>query len=352
MTHPFWSRRRVLVTGHTGFKGAWLSLWLQRMGAVVTGFGLPPEDPGSTFPSLAPWPGLQSHLGDIRDAGAVAEVLARSDPEVVFHLAAQALVHRGYQHPFDTYHTNVIGAANLLSQLHACPSLRTVVVVTSDKVYENNGERRAFVERDRLRGNDPYSSSKALTELLVAGWRHCRPAGCDIAISTARAGNVIGGGDRAPDRLLPDAWRALEAGRPLALRFPEATRPWQFVLEPLYGYLLLAEHLTTEPAEAPQAVNFGPEPDCSRPVREVVDAVFKFAGTGTWQLAEAASFPEASSLHLDVSLAREALGWAPRLSLDVALAWTVEWWRARDQGADLRELASAQIAAYEDLIPA
>lgn len=346
----FWDGRRVLVTGHTGFKGAWLALWLQRKGAAVTGFALPPDDERSAFPALAPWPGLTSVMGDVRDPAAVAAVLGRSDPEVVFHLAAQALVRRGYADAFETYHTNVVGTANVLHQLAAAPSVRAVVVVTSDKVYAQIGAARAFVEDDVLGGHDPYSASKALTELLVAGWRsRAGEDGRRPAVSTARAGNVIGGGDRGPDRLLPDAWRALEAGTPLVLRYPAATRPWQFVLDPLQGYLRLAECLVDQPAGVPAAVNFGPGGGGAPTVREVAQRVFELWGSGSVEVGPASTLHEAPTLSLDAGLARRALGWAPRLDLDTALEWTLAWWRGADRGEDLRALATGQIEAYEGI---
>ena len=349
MTAGFWRDRRVLVTGHTGFKGAWLALWLQRLGARVTGFALPADDPRSTFPSLKPWEDLDSHLGDLRDPSAVAEVIRSSEPEVVFHLAAQALVRHGYANPFETFHTNVVGTANLLHQVGASPGVRAIVVVTSDKVYANDSTGAVFSESGLLGGEDPYSASKALTELLVDGWRRSPARSRGTAISTARAGNVIGGGDRGTDRLLPDAWRALEAGKPLRLRYPHATRPWQFVLEPLYGYILLAERLVDAPESAPPALNFAPSGEGSLPVADVVAYLFEQWGEGSWEPSGDASLPEAPSIHLDSTLARRTLGWAPRLSLPAALDWTTRWWRGDAEGADLRQLALSQISAYEDL---
>lgn len=350
LTHHFWERRRVLVTGHTGFKGAWLSLWLQKMGALVTGISLPPEDEKSTYCALAPWTGLDSRIADLRDASAVREVVMSAQPQVIFHLAAQALVRRGYREPFETYDTNVVGTANLLHQLLRPTPAQAAVIVTSDKVYANQGNATAFSESDRLGGSDPYSASKALAERLVQGWRESVPESRRVPVVTARAGNVVGGGDRGPERLLADAWRALEAGVPLELRYPDAIRPWQFVLEPLYGYLLLAERLVTEPATVPPAVNFGPEEESSRPVKEVVDRVFGRWGGGRWVMRPEPVAPEAATLRLDASLAERALGWRPQLSLDESLDWTVQWWEADARGDDLRALATQQIAAYEDLV--
>jgi len=346
----FWSGRRLLVTGHTGFKGAWLSLWLHRLGAQVSGLALPAEDLAGAFPSLGPWPGLDSHILDLRDADGVVDLVEDIDPEVVFHLGAQALVRRGYSDPFGTYATNVVGTANLLHGVARAKSLLAVVVVTSDKVYANAGLGRPFREDDPLGGGDPYSSSKAVADLLTRSWRSDRLRDGAVAIGTARAGNAIGGGDRGEDRLLPDAWRALEAGERLLVRNPDATRPWQFVLEALAGYLLLGQRLATEPARTPRALNFGPDARATRRVADVLERVFQLWGTGGWDTDASIHPPEAASLSLDAGLATEMLGWRPRLSLDIALDWTVQWWRCAAEGGDLRQLALGQIASYESLL--
>jgi len=345
-----WDGRRVLVTGHTGFKGAWLALWLQRLGARVTGLALPPEHPTGTFCAVGPWSGLESLMVDLRDGPAVSAAVARVDPEVILHLGAQALVRRGYADPTATWAVNVLGTANLLDAARGLPSLRSVVVVTSDKVYANEGHGRPFTEDDRLGGDDPYSSSKAGAELVTSSWRRSFFADRPVGVATARAGNVIGGGDRGEDRLLPDLWRALELGRPIRLRYPASTRPWQFVLEPLHGYLLLADALVHDPVGTPPALNFGPAISGCVPVAEAVDRALALWGDGGWESESEQQSPEASLLHLDASLATAALGWRPRLDFDTSLAWTVDWWRAAAAGDDLRRLALAQIDAYEDLV--
>lgn len=346
----WWDGRRVLVTGHTGFKGAWLARWLERLGARVTGLALPPEDPAGAFAALGPWPGLESHMVDLRDAPAVAAVVADADPEVVLHLGAQALVRRSYADPAGTWAVNVVGTANVLEAARAVPALRSVVVVTSDKVYANLGDGRPFAEDDRLGGHDPYSSSKAGAELATASWRRSYFDELGVGVATARAGNVIGGGDRGEDRLLPDLWRALESGAGVRLRYPQATRPWQFVLEPLYGYLLLAEALARGDAGAPTTVNFGPGLAGCVPVGTVVDRAIALWGDGHWEQEPGQQPREAHLLHLDASLATSTLGWRPRLDVDTALAWTVGWWRAAAGGDDRRKLAESQIDAYEDLV--
>lgn len=347
LTSGFWAGRRVLLTGHTGFKGAWLTLWLQRRGAVVTGVALPAADADGAFCAMGPWPGLDSHHVDIRDRPAMRAVVEAADPQVVFHLAAQPLVCAGFADPVDTYDVNVMGTVNLLGALGSAPDLDAVVLVTTDKVYADAADGHALAEDDRLGGSDAYSTSKACAELVGRGWVW---PGRPPALATARAGNVIGGGDVAPDRLLPDARRAIRAGLPLRLRYPKAVRPWQFVLEPLHGYLTLAERLVESPSSTPSAVNFGPPEHSSVPVVEVVERVFEAVGTGGWEVEDRVHPPESPVLRLDAGLAARALGWRPRLSLDEAVAWTLEWWRAEEQSADLRLLANTQIDRYEALV--
>lgn len=345
----FWSGRRVLVTGHTGFKGAWLSLWLERLGAQVSGLALSPESPDGAFTALTPWPSLDSHVADLRDLGAVLRVIESAPPDVVFHLAAQSLVRRGWADPASTYAVNVLGTAYLLEAVSQVGSVQAVVVATSDKVYANPGTGVPFRESSPLGGSDPYSASKAAAEHVVDAWRVGNPK---VPVATVRAGNVIGGGDVAEDRLLPDAWRALLADEELVLRHPEATRPWQFVLEPLDGYLRVAESLILDPTASPHAVNFGPSPSACWPVSRIAEAVLAAWGGGHWvDGQQSVDLPEAPTLSLDATLATRTLGWHPRLELETAISWTVEWWRAASTGAPLRTLAVAQVAAYEDMRP-
>jgi CDP-glucose 4,6-dehydratase len=337
-----WRERRVLVTGHTGFKGAWLSLWLERLGARTFGLALPPPA-GGAYHALGPAVEEQQ-LGDIRDRELVAAAVQRWRPEVVFHLAAQATVPEGYRDPIGTFATNVTGTINVVAAAAATPP-GAVVAVTSDKVYRNDESGRPYTEADDLGGPDPYSASKACADIAARSWRSL-PDSSGTAIAVARAGNVIGGGDVAPDRLLPDARLALRAGAALELRNPDAVRPWQFVLEPLSGYLLLAERLVTSPADSPAAVNFGPTLDSCRSVSEVIELAHRLYGAGSWSAQPSAIPAEAKLLRLDVSLADEALGWRPRLTLEQAVEWCVSWWRAEDRGESLRDLALQQILDF------
>ncbi len=354
VTGEFWRGRRVLLTGHTGFKGAWMSLWLQGLDADVTGYGLPP----ATEPNLSNMVAASSRAGkpprsvvaDIRHVRRLGEAVARADPQVVIHMAAQALVRESYSDPLGTYATNVMGTAALLQACRSLRHLECVVVVTSDKVYQNDGEGRAFRESDPLGGHDPYSNSKACAELVTASFRDSFFAG-GPPIATARAGNVIGGGDWSEDRLIPDCVRALKSGHSVALRYPDAIRPWQHVLEPLSGYLALAEGLITAPEKTPRAVNFGPDPASFCTVREVVEAFgARFGGKPGWVLDPGAQPPEAHALTLSSALAGSALGWRPRLGIRESLSWTADWYKAHSSaGENMVAFSEAQIARYREL---
>jgi len=356
-TPEYWRGRRVLVTGHTGFKGAWLALWLERMGAAVTGFALPDET-GGLYSGVKRWHGVTSMTGDLRDGEALRIAVAVADPEVVIHMAAQSLVRRGYAEPAATFAINVQGTVNLLEALTGRAALRGIVVVTSDKVYRNDGAGRAFVEDDPLGGADPYSASKAAQDIVARGWASgtfVDAAAMDVRLATARAGNVIGGGDMAADRLVPDVVRAATAGQPLRLRRPQATRPWQFVLEPLAGYLMLAERLATAAPPPPAALNFGPDSTDQRTVGWVVErAVAALAASGTRAPAVEADPepgpPEAATLAVDARLAQHAIGWRPHLDSGTAVDWTMAWYAGQAGGGDARDLALAQIDRYTELL--
>ena len=349
-SRDFWNGRRVLVLGHTGFKGSWLSLWLDRMGASVAGLALPPPTEPSLF-ALADLQGIvATTFGDIRDLDVVTCAMRACQPEVVFHLAAQSLVRRSYRQPVETYATNVMGTVHVLEAIRSVPTVHSVVVVTSDKCYENREWPWPYRETDAMGGHDPYSSSKGCAELITSAYRRsffADPRGRAVGIATARAGNVIGGGDWAEDRLLPDCMKALTAGRDIEIRNPRAVRPWQHVLEPLRGYLLLAEQLSADTAGFGDAWNFGPADEDTRPVSWIASRVVEQWGEGaTWSPASGDAPHEANALRVDASRARMKLGWAPRLALTDGLAWTVDWHRRLNGGAAARVMASEQIARY------
>lgn len=345
----FWAGRRVLITGHTGFKGAWLSLWLQSLGAELTGVAPGPPTSPSLYELAAVGSGMREHALDVRDAAAVREALRDARAEIVLHLAGQPIVKRSLEDPLMTYEVNVMGTANVLEAVRvAGEGVRAVVVVTTDKCYENPaGESRRFVEGDALGGADPYSSSKACAELVSAAYRRAFFSGGDSPrVATARAGNVIGGGDWGSDRLIPDIVRAVQAGVPVQVRNPDAVRPWQHVLNPLSGYLLLAEHLSRAPSAA-RAWNFGPPPQDARAVSWLLRRLeVLWDGAFTWQRDTARHPLEAGHLELDSSAAQRELGWRPAWGLEQALERLVEWHRAQLQGADMRAMSLAQIERY------
>jgi len=347
-----WSGRRVLVTGHTGFKGGWLCLWLSRLGANVSGFALAPESTPNLYELAHIGSCTDSLLGDITDPHAIRRILHEVQPEVVFHLAAQSLVRRSYAEPVETFATNVMGTINLLEAVRVSPSVRAVVVVTSDKCYENRHLNRGYVESDPMGGHDPYSASKGCAELVAAAWRRSFfSRGGATAIATARAGNVIGGGDWAADRLLPDLLRAFSAGKQARIRNPQAIRPWQHVLEPLAGYLLLAQALFLDGSRCAQGWNFGPDADANATVARVTDLAAAAWGSDACWAGDAGPHPhEAALLMLDSASARQQLGWRPRLSLSRAVTDTVRWHRRLLTGEQASDLCMEQIAEYESLL--
>ena len=348
----FWRGKRVLVTGHTGFKGSWLSLWLQALGADVLGFALPPPTEPSMFADAHVATGMSSREGDTRSAEDVRQALRDHEPEIVLHLASQSLVRQSYDDPVDTYTTNVLGALNVLMAIKTESAARAVVIVTSDKCYENREWYWGYREHERLGGHDPYSSSKACVEIMTSSLRHSFfSAEGGVAIATARAGNVIGGGDWSADRLLPDVMRALIANEAPQIRSPAATRPWQHVLEPLCGYLVLAESLY-QAADFAEAWNFGPAAEDAKPVGWIVERITALWGaTSEWQLQSGNHPYESTFLKLDASKAHARLGWQPRLPIWTALEWLVDWYRGYSHGADVRTIADAQIREYSEIEP-
>jgi len=353
MNPGFWKNKKVLLTGHTGFKGAWLALWLQRLGAVVSGYALAPPSSPSLFELADVGKGMRSLVGDVRDAAALAEAVASAAPEIVIHMAAQSLVRASYLAPVDTYAVNVMGTVHLLEAVRRTAGVKAVVVVTTDKCYENREWAWGYRENEAMGGYDPYSSSKGCAELVSAAYRssYFNPdayAVHGVAVATARAGNVIGGGDWAQDRLVPDILAAFAGGKAVQIRNPNAVRPWQHVLEPLSGYLTLAERLYAQGPAYAEAWNFGPNDADARPVGWVADELAAAWGGGAgWQAVEGANPHEAHHLKLDISKARSRLGWHPQLSLPQALKLVVEWARGQQGGADARALTVGQIAAYQ-----
>ena len=352
----FWRNRRVLLTGHTGFKGGWLAHWLHVLGADVVGFSLPPT-PDSLF-AVARVDGLlHSVFGDIRDREAMRRVVQQAAPSVVFHLAAQPLVLASHDDPVGTFAANAMGTVHLLDAVRSAPSVRAVVNVTTDKCYENTGQGAGYRERDRLGGADPYSASKACAELITSAYRSSffppeRYTGHRVALATARAGNVVGGGDRAPDRLVPDLLAAFQVGRVASLRRPDAVRPWQHVLEPLHGYLLLAQRLVADGPAVPPAFNFGPTDGTARTVAWVADTLAAcWGGDAAWaSTAPPTPATEATFLQVDSELAHRALGWMPRYALSHALERVVAWHRAWCDGADMAEVTRQHIRDYQSLL--
>jgi len=344
----FWYGKRVFVTGHTGFKGGWLVLWLERLGARVRGFALAPD----TVPNLCDAAGIERHCesvrGDVRQADALRGELVGFTPDIVLHLAAQALVQRGYRQPAETFETNVMGTVHVLEAVRHAPSVRVAIIVTSDKCYDNREWLWPYRENDAIGGHDPYSASKACAELVAAAWRRSFLKAAGAAVASARAGNVIGGGDWAENRLIPDCVRALVDGRPISIRNPAATRPWQHVLEPLCGYLLLAEQAWADPALASEAWNFGPSADDAQPVSRIADTICQLWGHGArWTTAGTPQAHEAGMLAVDAARARAHLGWTPRLPVAEAVAWAVRWYKDHQAGRPADELVLRDIASYE-----
>jgi len=346
----FWRGKRVFMTGHTGFKGGWLSLWLQAMGAEVHGYALdPPTEPNLFSVAEVGKDMASSEIADVRDADKLCRAMQAARPEVVFHLAAQSLVRHSYAQPAETYAVNVMGTVHLLDAVLNTPGVKAVVNITTDKCYENREWVWGYRENEPMGGVDPYSSSKGCAELVTSAYRRSflEPAG--IALASARAGNVIGGGDWAADRLIPDFLRALDADEILKIRSLQAVRPWQHVLEPLAGYLMLAERLCSDGASFAEAWNFGPADMDARSVQWIVERLAEISKDINWQCDEAPQPYEANYLKLDSSKARSQLGWHPRWKLVKALDKTVEWHQAWRSGQDMRTTTLTQIAGYQTL---
>ena len=348
----FWEGKKVLVTGHTGFKGGWLCLWLQSLGAEVTGYALnPPTDP-SLFDVARVGEGMRSITGDVRDIAELKRVFSEAEPEIVFHMAAQPLVRRSYADPIETYSVNVMGTVNVLEAVRTVRSVRAVVNITSDKCYENKEWVWGYRENEPMGGFDPYSNSKGCAELVTSAYRNSFFNADDhaehgVSLASARAGNVIGGGDWAQDRLIPDILRAIGRGESVVIRNPRAIRPWQHVLEPLSGYLLLAQKLHEEGAVHAEGWNFGPDDEDAKPVSWIMEKMIGLWGEGaSWKLDETKQPHEAQHLKLDCSKAKSQLNWRPRWSLDKTLTSIVEWQKALLRGDDMRNITLECIAEY------
>lgn len=349
----FWQGRKVFVTGHTGFKGSWLCLWLQSLGADVTGYALrPPTDP-NLFEAACVAEGMTSIIGDIRDGETLAQAMIEAQPEIVIHMAAQPLVRRSYAEPVETYATNVMGTVHLFEAVRRTPTVNAVVNVTSDKCYDNRERAEGYREDEPMGGFDPYSSSKGCAELVTVAYRNSyfsperNAASRFVGVASARAGNVIGGGDWAEDRLIPDILRAMGEGRPVVIRSPHAIRPWQHVLEPLGGYLLLARKLVEQGQPFAEAWNFGPADEDAKPVQWIVEQLTaRWGSDARWQLDSQVQPHEAQFLRLDCNKARSRLGWQPRWDLSAALDAIVEWHRAWLAGQDMRAATLRQIHEF------
>jgi CDP-glucose 4,6-dehydratase len=356
MFGSFYKDKPVLLTGHTGFKGSWLGLWLNQMGAKVTGLALPPHTDPSHF-NLIHLEGFVEHIeGDVRDYNAVQTAFERAQPEIVFHLAAQAIVRKSYEEPKATFETNINGTLNILEAVRHCPTVKAVVIVTSDKCYENREWTWGYRENDPLGGYDPYSASKGATEIICAAYLRSffskKGRGPHLGLATARAGNVIGGGDWGKDRIIPDCVRALSEGRPITIRNPQATRPWQHVLDPLAGYLLLAKALYRNPDQFSGPWNFGPQVTSPIAVKELVERFITAWGNGTIHVPENGeqSPHEAHSLHLSIEKAAFGLKWHPVLESSAAIDWTAEWYKAwHKKTKNILEETVSQIAGFENL---
>jgi CDP-glucose 4,6-dehydratase len=349
MSSAFWKGRRVFLTGHTGFKGSWLCIWLHQMGAIVTGYSLEAEKNG-LFDRSGAAQFVDSQLGDVRDEQKLLNSMRNSGAEIVIHMAAQALVRASYTHPVETFATNVMGTVNVLEAARQVSSIRAVLNVTTDKCYHNQEWVWGYRETEPLGGHDPYSASKACSEIVTSAYRSSFAKDGHLAMATARAGNVIGGGDFAQDRLVPDIVRAFTEGKSPVLRNPQAIRPWQHVLEPLSGYLTLAQSLLEHGQRDAQAWNLGPWMHDCRPVSWIAQRIGQELGSQhVWQQAVGESPHEANTLKLDISLAVERLGWMPRLDIAQAVDWTARWYRLALEGGDALKLCQDQIQAYVDL---
>jgi len=355
MNTTFWRSKKVLITGHTGFKGSWLSLYLQKKGANVLGYSLPPPTKPSLFEIGRIDEGMESIIGDIRDIEKFKTIIREYKPEIIIHMAAQSLVRYSYENPLETYSTNVMGTVNVLEAVRCSDSVKVVLIITSDKCYENKEWIWGYRENDPMGGYDPYSSSKGCAELITSAYRRSYFSKQDnstqaVAVASARAGNVIGGGDWAHDRLIPDIMNAIIQNRPVVIRNPNAIRPWQHVLEPLKGYLCLVENLWEHGTEYAEGWNFGPNDEDCKPVSWIVTNLNHLWATNIeWEIDSNENPHEAAYLKLDCSKAKKRLGWSPKLNLNTAIEFVVEWYEAFLRKSDMRKFSEGQISGYENM---
>jgi CDP-glucose 4,6-dehydratase len=342
----FWKDRKVFLTGHTGFKGSWMSIWLNMLGADVKGYSLQPPSNPSLYEEANVSNLVNSDINDIRNFDMLNKSIQEFSPEIIFHMAAQPLVRASYKIPLETYETNVMGTANVLQSAYESSSVKAVINITTDKCYENIEVDIGYKETDRMGGSDPYSSSKGCAELVTSAYRESFLKQKKIGIASVRAGNVIGGGDWAEDRLIPDILRAFKENKPVIVRNPQATRPWQHVLEPLSGYLLLAENLFNNPMRFSEGWNFGPLNDDVKPVDWILDQMTKLWPNSSWQLDNSTNPHEANLLKLDISKARSQLNWNPTWNLETSLKKIVQWQKICDTGADMHGVCINEINEF------
>ena len=350
MKPSFWHGKKVLITGHTGFKGSWVSLWLQTAGADIVGYALAPPTSPNLFTVANVAAGMTSVEGNVRNLDHLDSTIQREKPEIIIHMAAQSLVRYSYDEPVETFATNVMGTVNVLEAARRSNCVRVILNITSDKCYENKEWLWGYRETEPMGGHDPYSCSKGCAELVTSAYRksYFSDEQSDIIVASARAGNVIGGGDWAKDRLIPDIMAAFMQSQPVVIRYPQSIRPWQHVLEPLSGYLLLIEHLWNHGAEFSGGWNFGPADEDARPVMWIVEHLINMWGDGAACEVDDQKHPhEANYLKLDSSKARQLLRWKPQLNLDSALEWVTDWFQEYHRGGNLRDKTEAQIAAYQ-----
>lgn len=352
LNQDFWKKKRVLLTGHTGFKGSWMALLLETMGAEVYGVSLEPNTDPSLYEILKPWTNLTSVFCDIRDREQLAKLVANADPEIVIHMAAQPLVRDSYDRPVETFDTNIMGTVYLLEALKNSSNLEAILVITSDKVYANDNSGTAMSEKSSLGGHDPYSASKAAAEIVTAAYAKSFFSNHRVPVCTVRAGNVIGGGDWAKDRIIPDLWRAYSNGEPVGIRYPEAVRPWQHVLDPIYGYLLYLEYMKLGPTNLPLSLNFGPKTKNLKTVLEIAESFSNaLEALSLWKIEETEGLlQESKLLSIDSSLAKLHLGWSSALDTDLSILWTCDWYKAYKYGADMREFSKNQIKLFFELL--